>query len=151
MSNNNNNRPNPASPYLSDNARNALFDNDGIGTSSRKWGGGRDQSAYSNMSNREILDGQKKTMDDQDKHLDSLSHSIGRTKEMAIEIGKTAEDHSRMLDELDVHVDSTSARLSNATRSVISLARETKTTGYWVTICLLFLALIVVSGLAATL
>ncbi|EGC35709.1 hypothetical protein DICPUDRAFT_97819 [Dictyostelium purpureum] len=145
MRNENHNRVNPSQGYLSDNARNALFD-------------GKDRRFNNNfnaerdvLSNQDILEQQRKQMDDQDKMLDALSGSVGRVKEIAITIDKTAQEHCEILDELDVQVDSTSARLRNTTKSLIHLTQEAKTTGYWGVICFLILVLIIVIVLAGAL
>eukprot|EP01132_Coremiostelium_polycephalum_P001079 gene1079-1367_t len=145
--NNNSNK----TPYFSENARQALFEGrEGYNNNnSRKWGQETEQT--SQYTNQQILDRQKQEMLDQDKHLDALSYSVGRTKEMAIQIGTTADQHSKMLDELDIHVDSTTGRLKNATKNVIKITNQSKTTGYWIAICILFLVLIVVIALATSL
>ncbi|KYQ93126.1 syntaxin 8 [Tieghemostelium lacteum] len=142
---NNNNKLNPNQGYLSNNARNALFDSP---VSSRKFGEPSNSNTYNSFSNQEIFDKQKQQMQDQDAYLDALSGSVLRSKDMAIQIGTTAEQQTKELEQLNVHVDKTSLSLRNATRNVIKLGEQAQTTGYWVTICLLFLALIVVSALA---
>ncbi|GAM21962.1 hypothetical protein SAMD00019534_051370, partial [Acytostelium subglobosum LB1] len=85
---------------------------------------------------------------EQDKILDTLSYSITRQKELAIAIGNEAESQGVLLDDINDHVDSTSARLRNATKSVVRLTQDAKTTGLWATICFLIIALIIVSAVA---
>ncbi|GAM26761.1 hypothetical protein SAMD00019534_099360, partial [Acytostelium subglobosum LB1] len=85
---------------------------------------------------------------DQDKLLDSLSYSVTRQKEIAINIGREAESQGIMLDDLNSHVDTTTAKLKNATRGVVRLAQESRTTGHWICICILLVVLILVSALA---
>ncbi|KAN0015314.1 hypothetical protein ACTFIU_008041 [Dictyostelium citrinum] len=149
MNNNNNNNFNRISstqPYLSDDARNALFEG-----KDRKWGNNSNNKNYDTLSNQDIFEKQKRDMEDQDKMLDALSGSISRVKDTAITINKTAQEQTDMLDELDVHVDSTSARMRNTTKNLITLTQQSKTTGYWSVICFLLLVLLVVIILASVL
>ncbi|KAN0037249.1 hypothetical protein ACTFIV_002585 [Dictyostelium citrinum] len=151
MNNNNNNNNNfnrisSTQPYLSDDARNALFEG-----KDRKWGNNSNNKNYDTLSNQDIFEKQKRDMEDQDKMLDALSGSISRVKDTAITINKTAQEQTDMLDELDVHVDSTSARMRNTTKNLITLTQQSKTTGYWSVICFLLLVLLVVIILASVL
>ncbi|KAN0035120.1 hypothetical protein ACTA71_004379 [Dictyostelium dimigraforme] len=146
FSNNFNNKISSTQPYLSDDARNALFEGK---DNNRKWG--NNNKNYDTLSNQDIFEKQKRDMEEQDKMLDSLSGSISRVKDTAITINKTAQEQTEMLDELDVHVDSTSVRMRNTTKNLITLTQQSKTTGYWSVICFLLLVLLVVTILASVL
>lgn len=74
--------------------------------------------------------------------------SVGRQKEIALEIGKEADEQNRLLEELDDKVDNTSAKVRNATRRVMRVAKAESTKAMWACICILVLGLIVVSFLA---
>lgn len=80
--------------------------------------------------------------------LDILSDSIGRQKEIALEIGKEADEQNMLLDELDVKVSRTDAGIRNATRRVVKVATSSSTGIMWTVICVLILALVVLSFLA---
>ncbi|KAM9945619.1 hypothetical protein ACTFIT_003888 [Dictyostelium discoideum] len=144
-SNFNSNRISSTQPYLSDDARNALFEG-----KDRKWGNNNNNN-YDTLSNQDVFEKQKRDMEEQDKMLDALSGSISRVKDTAITINKTAQEQTDMLDELDVHVDSTSARMRNTTKNLITLTQQSKTTGYWSVICFLLLVLLVIIILASVL
>ncbi|KAK5577395.1 hypothetical protein RB653_002336 [Dictyostelium firmibasis] len=149
FNNNFNNKIGSTQPYLSDNARNALFE--GKDSNRRFGGGGNNNNNHDTLSNQDIFEKQRRDMEEQDKMLDSLSGSITRVKDIAITIDKTAQQQTEMLDELDVHVDSTSARMRNTTKNLITLTKQSKTTGYWSVICFLLLVLLVVIILASVL
>ncbi|EFA80861.1 syntaxin 8 [Heterostelium album PN500] len=143
------NRPNFNTPYLSQDAKSKLFEGgDGGG---RKWGSPPQDTEYTrHFNNEQLLDKQKDVMADQDKLLDSLSNSIMRQKDIAITIGNEAEKQGIMLDDLNDHVDGTSTKIRNASRGILRLTKDSKTTGHWICICVLILVLIVVIALAAS-
>eukprot|EP01119_Soliformovum_irregulare_P023100 TRINITY_DN800_c0_g1_i1.p1 TRINITY_DN800_c0_g1~~TRINITY_DN800_c0_g1_i1.p1 ORF type:complete len:143 (-),score=21.77 TRINITY_DN800_c0_g1_i1:122-505(-) len=117
---------------------------------SRKFGGGPTEETdfTRNQSTDQLMMSQQNMMRDQDIQLDILSTSTARLKDMAIGIGDEADQHLALLDDIDGQVDRTNARLKNTTRRVERTQRKSSTTILWLIICFLFLALIVVAGLA---
>lgn len=85
---------------------------------------------------------------DQDDSLDAMYEAMKRTKGIAIEIGKEADEHVGLLDEMDTKVARNSARLKNATRQVEDVEIQSSTKCLWVLICLLFAGVIVTTILA---
>eukprot|EP00027_Filamoeba_sp_ATCC50430_P015370 CAMPEP_0168570010 /NCGR_PEP_ID=MMETSP0413-20121227/16488_1 /TAXON_ID=136452 /ORGANISM="Filamoeba nolandi, Strain NC-AS-23-1" /LENGTH=118 /DNA_ID=CAMNT_0008602595 /DNA_START=101 /DNA_END=454 /DNA_ORIENTATION=- len=107
----------------------------------RKWGAPQETDETRGVSNEGLLSLQQKKMQDQDDALDILGQSIARTKEIAITIGKEADEHNQLITEIDSHVDRTNAKVKNTTRRVERVERKARTKGMWATICVLFLIL----------
>jgi len=115
----------------------------------RAWGQpAREPLISDDHDNAQIIQVQKRIMNEQDEALDILADSVKRQKEIAIEIGKEADEHNQLLDEMDAKVDGTGARIRNATKKVMKVAEDSNTKGMWICICVLILALIVVAFLA---
>ncbi|SJL09262.1 uncharacterized protein ARMOST_12639 [Armillaria ostoyae] len=85
-----------------------------------------------------MLQEQRRLMDDQDNHLDALSHSINRQRDVSLQINSELNTHTALLDGLDQDLDTTHSRLNTARRS---LERVSK--GSTVTIGVLILVLLV--------
>ena len=99
------------------------------------WGGmaGRDASdtAYRQWgepqeSNRELLDLQQRTMEEQDKGLDSLLVTVQNTKRLGTALGDEIDSQIGMLDDLEAHTTKTSNRVQKETKNVIVLTRKAK-------------------------
>eukprot|EP00026_Physarum_polycephalum_P020777 Phypoly_transcript_23580.p1 GENE.Phypoly_transcript_23580~~Phypoly_transcript_23580.p1 ORF type:complete len:144 (+),score=22.24 Phypoly_transcript_23580:63-494(+) len=115
----------------------------------RTWGAApRDTPQTEHLDNRQLLQMQKDTMQEQDQVLDILADSIGRQKEIALNIGKEVDEHNLLLDELDSKVSSTDSKIRAASRRVTRVAKASSTGIMWTVICILVLALIVVGFLA---
>lgn len=61
---------------------------------------------------------------EQDEQLDRLGESIGRQRELSIQIGDELDSHVQMLDEVDVLVDRHQSRLDKARKSLGNFARK---------------------------
>ncbi|KAE8453502.1 hypothetical protein EG329_010363 [Mollisiaceae sp. DMI_Dod_QoI] len=117
--------PSPKSVRFSDSplvqeeedARNALFPyrDDPSGTP--------DQS---NLDNQQIHAYHTRVMAEQDEALDRLGESIGRQRELSIQIGDELDEHVQMLDETDRHVDRHQSRLDKARKNLGTVARKAK-------------------------
>lgn len=93
----------------------------------------------------EMIGMQQQMMEDQDSHLDVLSQSINRQRDISIHIGSELEVHEGLLSELDGSVDRTSGRLSGARKRLDKVARGTKENASAVTIgALIFILLILI-------
>jgi len=60
----------------------------------------------------------------QDDQLDRLGQSIGRQRDLSIQIGDELDEHVQMLDDVDEHVDRHQGRLDGARRSLGKVARK---------------------------
>jgi len=63
---------------------------------------------------------------DQDEALDRLGESIGRQRELSIQIGDELDEHVQMLDEADGHVDRQATTLNKARKNLGAVARKAK-------------------------
>ncbi|KAK7691456.1 hypothetical protein QCA50_004855 [Cerrena zonata] len=85
------------------------------------------EAAY--PSDGELLQTQRQIMDDQDLHLDNLSHSINRQRDLSLQINGELEEHAGLLESLDEELDRTSGRLSGARRRLDKVAKGAKENG----------------------
>lgn len=73
---------------------------------------------------------------------------MDRQKHLAIGIGQEVDEHIEILDNLDHEVRHTQTRLTKATAAVRRVGEKSSATCLWITICVLFLALMLVIFLA---
>jgi len=90
-----------------------------------------------------LLQTQQRLMDDQDGHLEQLSHSINRQRDISLQINDELDVHTGLLEELDTELDHTEGRLSGARRRLERVARGTKENGSTVMIVVLILVLLI--------
>ncbi|KAF8634054.1 hypothetical protein AX17_004318 [Amanita inopinata Kibby_2008] len=90
-----------------------------------------------------MLQTQRQMMEEQDEHLDRLSHSIGRQHHISLQINDELDVHAGLLEELDTDLDRTGNRLGSARRRLDKFARGAKENGSTVTIALLILVLLI--------
>lgn len=86
---------------------------------------------------------QRQMMDEQDTHLDRLSHSIRNQRDISIQIGDELDVHTGLLESLDHELDSTQDRLGRARRRLDHVARGAKDNGSAVAIGVLILVLLI--------
>lgn len=60
---------------------------------------------------------------EQDAHLDRLSHSIGRQRDISLQINDELDVHTGLLEELDTDLDQTHNRLSGAAKRLQTFSR----------------------------
>jgi syntaxin 8 len=99
-------------------ARNALFPYRDDPTA-----GPPDQS---HLDNQQIHAYHSQVMAEQDEALDRLGESIGRQRELSIQIGDELDEHVQMLDEVDRHVDRHQTTLDKARKNLGYVARKAK-------------------------
>ena len=92
---------------------------DASDTAYRQWGEPQE-------SNRELLDLQQRTMEEQDKGLDSLLVTVQNTKLLGTALGDEIDGQIGMLDDLEAHTGKTSKRVQKETKNVIVLTRKAK-------------------------
>ena len=80
-------------------------------------------------SSTEMLQQQRQIMDEQDVHLDELSRSIGRQRDISLQINDELDVHTGLLEGLDHDLDRTDSRLTGARRRLDRVARGAKENG----------------------
>jgi len=86
---------------------------------------------------------QRQMMDDQDVHLDSLSRSINRQRDLSLQINDELDVHTGLLEGLDTDLDRTETRLGSARRRLNTVAKGAKENGSTMMIGLLILVLLI--------
>lgn len=74
--------------------------------------GYRDQAMH--MTNQQLHQYHTQILEDQDEQLDRLGESIGRQREISMQIGDELDGHVAMLDEMDAVVDRHQSRIDRA-------------------------------------
>ncbi|KAI0777644.1 hypothetical protein BD413DRAFT_490612 [Trametes elegans] len=91
----------------------------------------------------EMLLQQRQIMDTQDVHLDELSRSITRQRDISLQINDELDVHTGLLEGLDHDLDRTDSRLSHARRKLDRVARGARENGSTVMIAVLILVLLI--------
>ncbi|KAH9849401.1 hypothetical protein C2E23DRAFT_784422 [Lenzites betulinus] len=94
-------------------------------------------------SSQEMLLQQRDIMETQDVHLDELSRSITRQRDISLQINDELDVHTGLLEGLDHDLDRTDSRLTNARRRLDRVAKGAKENGSTVMIGLLILVLLI--------
>ena len=79
---------------------------------------------HSDLSNQQIHSYHSQVIRDQDEQLDRLGESIGRQRDLSIQIGDELDEHVAMLDDVDEHVDRHQGRLDGARQRIGRIARK---------------------------
>ncbi|KAF4125947.1 syntaxin 8 [Geosmithia morbida] len=82
------------------------------------------QDAAGTMDNQQLHQYHSQILDDQDEQLDRLGESIGRQRELSMQIGNELEDHIAMLDEVESATDRHQNRIDRAGRALGKVARS---------------------------
>ena len=80
----------------------------------------------SQLDNQQIHAYHKGVIQQQDEQLDRLGESIGRQRDLSIQIGDELDDHIQMLDDVEGHVDRHQTRLDGARRQLGNVARRAR-------------------------
>lgn len=81
---------------------------------------------HSNMDNTQIHTYHSRVMAEQDGQLDRLSESVGRQRELSIQIGSELDEQGQMLDDVDRGVDRHQTTLDRARGRLGKFARKAK-------------------------
>ncbi|KAF8631463.1 hypothetical protein AX15_002400 [Amanita polypyramis BW_CC] len=90
-----------------------------------------------------MLQVQRQMIDEQDEHLDRLSHSINRQHHISVQINDELDVHAGLLEELDTDLDGTGSRLGSARRRLDRFAKGAKENSSAVMIALLIFVLLI--------
>lgn len=80
----------------------------------------------SQLDNQQIHTYHKGVLQQQDEQLDRLGESIGRQRDLSIQIGDELDDHIQMLDDVEGHMDRHQTRLDGARRQLGNVARKAR-------------------------
>jgi syntaxin 8 len=81
---------------------------------------------HSELTNQQIHEYHQNVLRDQDEQLDRLGESIGRQRDLSIQIGNELDDHAMLLDEVDERVDRHQSQLDRAGKRLTTFARKAK-------------------------
>jgi len=95
------------------------------------------------MSETELVDAQKKKMQDQDTALDSLGNTVTSIKHIALAIGDEADEQNELLQEIDGMTDKTNVRVRNTGRRVTRIDKQSSARVAWAIIIILLISLVV--------
>lgn len=90
-----------------------------------------------------MLQTQRDMMDEQDVHLDHLSQSINRQRDLSLQINGELDIHTGLLEEMDEELDQTGSRLSRARQKLDKVAKGAKNNSQYRPFCLLLVAYVV--------
>ncbi|KMT14886.1 hypothetical protein BVRB_3g064020 [Beta vulgaris subsp. vulgaris] len=94
----------------------------------------------SNMDNQGIVGFQRQIMREQDEGLEKLEETVISTKHIALAVNEELNLHTRLLDTLDDHVESTNSRLQRIQRRLAVFNKRTK--GGCTCLCLLVILIV---------
>ncbi|KAH0545586.1 hypothetical protein FGG08_000417 [Glutinoglossum americanum] len=81
---------------------------------------------HSHLDNQQIHVYHSQVLQNQDEQLDRLGESIGRQRELSIQIGDELDSHVQLLDEVDEHMDRHQTRIDGARKRLGIVARKAK-------------------------
>lgn len=83
-------------------------------------------SRVSGLDNQGIVGLQRQIMREQDEGLEKLEQTVTSTKHIALAVNEELDLHSRLIDNLDQHVELTDSRLQRVQRNLATLNKRTK-------------------------
>lgn len=78
----------------------------------------------SQLDNQQVHAYHSQVLEEQDEQLDRLGESIGRQRELSMQIGDELDSHVEMLDEMESATDRQQGRLDRAGRALGKVARR---------------------------
>ncbi|KAF5027214.1 hypothetical protein F66182_702 [Fusarium sp. NRRL 66182] len=100
------------------------------------------QDEAQGMSNQQIHQYHAQILEQQDEQLDRLGESIGRQRELSMQIGDELDSHVAMLDEVEAVTDRHQSRLDRASRMLGKVARGANENKQMTTIVVLIIILV---------
>lgn len=94
------------------------------------------------LNNQQIHEYHKSVLQDQDDQLDRLGASIGRQRDLSIQIGNELDDQVQMLDDVEEHVDRHQSTLDRAKKSLGDVARKSRDNKLLTIILILIIVLV---------
>jgi len=96
----------------------------------------------SSLDNQQIHSYHKQVIMEQDDQLDRLGESVGRQRDLSIQMGTELDEHVGMLDDIDEGVDRHQGTLDRARKRLGTVSRRAKDNWSWLTIGILILVLV---------
>ena len=106
-----------------------------------------DTLIQSDVSDGDLLQMQTQIMQNQDSSLDALSQSIGRQRELSIQIGDELDEHGELLDNVGTMVDHSTTRLDQARTRLTTFSRKARENSHLLTIVMLIIVLVLLLAL----
>ncbi|KAM0549095.1 hypothetical protein ACHAPJ_009550 [Fusarium lateritium] len=100
------------------------------------------QDEAQDMNNQQIHQYHAQILEQQDEQLDRLGESIGRQRELSMQIGDELDSHVAMLDEVEAVTDRHQSRLDRASRMLGKVARGAGENKQMTTIVVLIIILV---------
>ncbi|KAI4230827.1 MAG: hypothetical protein L6R40_007937 [Gallowayella cf. fulva] len=97
----------------------------------------------SHLDNQQIHEYHQNVLQQQDEQLDRLGDSIGRQRELSMQIGDELDEHVQMLDEVEGHVDRHQTTLDGARRRLGNFSRKARDNKQLTIILILIMILII--------
>lgn len=97
---------------------------------------------HSGLDNQQIRTYHKQVIRDQDEQLETLGKSIGRQRDLSIQMGTELDEQALILDEVDQDVDRHTGTLDRARNRLGGISRKAKDNWNWVTIAILIIILV---------
>jgi syntaxin 8 len=94
------------------------------------------------MDNQQLHQYHSHILEEQDEQLDRLGESIGRQRELSMQIGDELDSHVAMLDDVESATDRHQSRLDRANRAVHKVARTASDNKQITTIVVLIIILV---------
>ncbi|XP_006646793.1 syntaxin-52-like isoform X2 [Oryza brachyantha] len=85
-----------------------------------------DMSRVAGLDNQGIVTLQRQVMKEQDEGLEKLEETVLSTKHIALAVNEELTLHTRLIDDLDDHVDVTNSRLQRVQKTLAILNKRTK-------------------------
>lgn len=104
---------------------------------------GEDTIDPSDLDNQQIHAYHRDVLQQQDDQLDRLGESIGRQRDLSMQIGDELDDHIQMLDDVEDHVDRHEGRLNGAKRQLDHVYRRSRENWGCTIISILVLVLVI--------
>ncbi|XP_061954245.1 syntaxin-52-like isoform X1 [Populus nigra] len=99
----------------------------------------------SGLDNQGLVGFQRQTMREQDEGLEKLDETVTSTKHIALAVNEELTLHTRLLDDLDEHVDVTNSRMQRVQRNLAFLNKRTKSgCACWIFLVIAIVILIVI-------
>jgi syntaxin 8 len=80
----------------------------------------------SDLTNQQIHEYHSNVLREQDEQLDRLGASIGRQRDLSIQIGNELDDHALLLDEVDERVDRHQSQLDRGRKGLDRFAKKAR-------------------------
>lgn len=100
------------------------------------------QNESADMSNQQLHQYHSRVLEQQDEQLDRLGESIGRQRELSMQIGDELDSHVAMLDEVEGVTDRQQSRLDRASKTLGKIARGANENKQMTTILVLIIILV---------